>query len=467
MTTLEVSAIKNDIRNLYPITYAWYKDNVEILNENNNTLEVSDEGNYYCLVTCGSEQLQSTVCIVNIDADYTPVYTDIIYVTEGGSGHRDGTSWENAYSNIASALVKADELAKNTNKTKEIWVAKGMYMCNKPGTLHSTKLIELYGGFIGNETIKDARTYNNETIISNNVGSDIAMTAPSIIDNIIFQNINYDSHGFMYFGEHSTKITNCIFKNNAVDCLLYINHSLFEYNIAIKDCAFINNSALSDSTYAVIVNNSRTDNVTFENCTFDGNIANRNIIRYTIINQNELFINCTFTHNQILQSDTANSIICATIDSCDENITNAVKIINCTFNNEHDINNTIYFHGYGSQYSSALVVNCIIWDINGINDIKCIGMPILTVENCILHNNIESTPMFSESVNVTTTNTLTADPLLQSLSDNGGFVQTCAVANGSPAIGAGKVIEGVTTDARGVIRSTTAPTIGAYEYIDI
>lgn len=65
------------------------------------------------------------------------------------------------------------------------------------------------------------------------------------------------------------------------------------------------------------------------------------------------------------------------------------------------------------------------------------------------------------------TEPITADPLLQSLSDNGGFVQTCAVANGSPAIGAGKVIEGVTTDARGVIRSTTAPTIGAYEYIDV
>ncbi|MBP3358850.1 MAG: hypothetical protein J6K91_08055, partial [Opitutales bacterium] len=57
------------------------------------------------------------------------------------------------------------------------------------------------------------------------------------------------------------------------------------------------------------------------------------------------------------------------------------------------------------------------------------------------------------------------DPILKGLSDNGGVVQTIAVEKGSSAIGAGKVIEGITTDARGYARSTTAPTIGAYEYL--
>ena len=53
------------------------------------------------------------------------------------------------------------------------------------------------------------------------------------------------------------------------------------------------------------------------------------------------------------------------------------------------------------------------------------------------------------------------------LGNYGGNVQTCPVGTGSSAIGAGKVVEGVTTDARGVVRSTTAPTIGAYEYIKV
>ena len=60
---------------------------------------------------------------------------------------------------------------------------------------------------------------------------------------------------------------------------------------------------------------------------------------------------------------------------------------------------------------------------------------------------------------------ITSDPKLAQLSaNNGGFVPTIAVVAGSSAIGAGIVIDDITTDARGYIRSTTAPTIGAYEY---
>jgi hypothetical protein len=51
------------------------------------------------------------------------------------------------------------------------------------------------------------------------------------------------------------------------------------------------------------------------------------------------------------------------------------------------------------------------------------------------------------------------------LGNYGGSVQTCPVGAGSSAIGAGKVVEDVTTDARGFERSRTAPTIGAYEYV--
>jgi hypothetical protein len=53
-----------------------------------------------------------------------------------------------------------------------------------------------------------------------------------------------------------------------------------------------------------------------------------------------------------------------------------------------------------------------------------------------------------------------------SLGNYGGSVQTIAVGTGSSAIGAGKVVDGLITDARGITRSKTAPTIGAYEYVD-
>ena len=50
------------------------------------------------------------------------------------------------------------------------------------------------------------------------------------------------------------------------------------------------------------------------------------------------------------------------------------------------------------------------------------------------------------------------------LGNYGGSVQTCPVGAGSSAIGAGKVVDDVTTDARGFARSTSTPTIGAYEF---
>jgi hypothetical protein len=105
--------------------------------------------------------------------------------------------------------------------------------------------------------------------------------------------------------------------------------------------------------------------------------------------------------------------------------------------------------------SSPVLTNCILWgntaSLSG-NEIYNY-MSTTTIDTCVIQGG------YSDGG----TNIITADPLLQSLADNGGNVETCAVIEGSSAIGAGKVMPGVTTDARGITRSTT-PTIGAYEY---
>jgi hypothetical protein len=57
----------------------------------------------------------------------------------------------------------------------------------------------------------------------------------------------------------------------------------------------------------------------------------------------------------------------------------------------------------------------------------------------------------------------TADPLLQAtLTNNGGPTQTLALLPGSPVVGAGVAVAGITADQRGVLRAGT-PSIGAYE----
>ena len=50
------------------------------------------------------------------------------------------------------------------------------------------------------------------------------------------------------------------------------------------------------------------------------------------------------------------------------------------------------------------------------------------------------------------------------LQDNGGSVPTRALLPGSPAISAGGAVLGVTTDARGVARPNTCPSVGAFQF---
>ena len=60
--------------------------------------------------------------------------------------------------------------------------------------------------------------------------------------------------------------------------------------------------------------------------------------------------------------------------------------------------------------------------------------------------------------------TLTADPLLGPLQDNGGPTLTHALSSSSPAIDSGDNTYCPSTDQRGVERSDGACDIGAYEY---
>jgi hypothetical protein len=70
----------------------------------------------------------------------------------------------------------------------------------------------------------------------------------------------------------------------------------------------------------------------------------------------------------------------------------------------------------------------------------------------------------SPKVALAPTDMVNTNPLLGPLANNGGPTQTMALLQGSPAIGAGVVVAGVTTDQRGVPRPLgIAPAIGAYQ----
>jgi len=101
---------------------------------------------------------------------------DIIYVNINATGNNDGTSWENAYTNLLSAFQDFVFYRNNHGVKKVVWVAQGTYRTNNEGdrswSFEFPDKIVVYGGFIGNESALEERDWeNNETILSGDVNS--------------------------------------------------------------------------------------------------------------------------------------------------------------------------------------------------------------------------------------------------------------------------------------------------------
>ena len=86
---------------------------------------------------------------------------DVIYVKSGSSG--DGSSWSKAVGNIQQAV---DSAAK---KGADVWVEKVVYKSDSSAVVFLKPGVNLYGGFVGNETSLAARdTATNPTVLDGN-----------------------------------------------------------------------------------------------------------------------------------------------------------------------------------------------------------------------------------------------------------------------------------------------------------
>lgn len=107
----------------------------------------------------------------------------ILYVDQQAAGEDDGSSWANAFNDLADALGVAEAGA-------EIWVAAGIYTpANASSSFDLGVGIALYGGFNGTETERDARDWTaNQTILSGDVdGNDLA-EIPTLPNQIVGDN---------------------------------------------------------------------------------------------------------------------------------------------------------------------------------------------------------------------------------------------------------------------------------------
>ena len=241
------------------------------------------------------------------------------YVNSSASGSGDGTSWENAYTSLEDGLK--DEAAQ------ELWIAAGTYIPSSTdsGYFFLNRNINLYGGFMGNESsVEERNISSNRTILSADINgddidgdftqnkSDNALhvlvirdadkTQQITIDGFTIQGGNTLDDGDLEFlmrsgggiaSDNPLKVANCFFRNNfgRSGAALVIVDSVRTAPCEISNSMFQNNSASSQGTAFVIV-----DSVMVQNSIFRDNNNARGAF-YPLNSRSVRIDNATFENN--------------------------------------------------------------------------------------------------------------------------------------------------------------------------
>ena len=425
---------------------------------------------------------------------------DLIFVKQGAMGKKDGSSWENAFTDVATAINAA-------MKKSRIYIAAGTYAVNDANTTNTDRKqafalkndLEIYGGFPteGNPELADRDVSKYETILTADLLGDdedadmdgaidtdtmadnayrvffhpssSALNETAVLDGVTIQGgyddaseEEYKSGAGMHNNGSSPTIRNCTFVDN-----YSVNNGGGMYNVnaanpTIENCQFINNyayygGAVCDSGSSptikatefsyntakydggAIRNNANSKPV-IEDCDFANNSANRGAA-IDAYESAPTAKRCSFSGNAATSSGGA---LYAYTSS------NA-RLENCTL-----YNNSAYFGGgvYARENSNAQIVNCTI---SG-NSAKYNGGALYSqnatpvIANSILWNNTAKTgnPEIYVKDSTPTVNhcivsggydggvsVLTENPNLSSYGEYGGLTKSMPVDKTSSAWGAG------------------------------
>jgi parallel beta-helix repeat protein len=194
-------------------------------------------------------------------------HSQIIYVKQDATGLNDGSSWENAYTELSTAI--------NSTLSGQIWVTQGEYF---PTTdlngqipvdpkLKTFKLklnIAIYGGFNGVETDLNQRNWvNYPTILSGNIG-DSNLHTDNLWNVFSSEFVNLNSNtildGLTIKGGYSNN------KGGGI----YVNQT-YDGSFKIKNCTIEENFARGEGGGLYVFNS----NPIIENCIFKNNKAYR------------------------------------------------------------------------------------------------------------------------------------------------------------------------------------------------
>lgn len=312
-----------------------------------------------------------------------------IYVNASAVGSNNGTSWNNAYTNLQVAL-------SNAIFGDQIWVATGTYKAtlttDRTISFSMKNGVNLYGGFSGVETAINQRNINlNPTTLSGDIGaigdnSDntntilkiISITSGMTIDgfrvisgrgsgcagialnnNTGIININncffYDNFGgtsgaifLAYQGNYTVNVFNCDFiSNTSVNGVIFTDAS--NHNLNVSDCRF-----RGSVSGGVTVLDFLGANLTVDKCIVTNNTATQTGLFYIDANSsakisNSIFVGNSYKESAILFYSSSSAIQIA------ENITVAHNKKTFTTN---DFYTSIYsINGVAKVYNSIIFEN--------------------------------------------------------------------------------------------------------------
>lgn len=231
--------------------------------------------------------------------EYNGASLDTLFVDIDATGNNDGSSWDNAYTNLQTALITATE-------GDQIWIAEGTYYptdtTDRTVTFNIPSGVQLFGGFNGIEESTTGRNWKVfPTILSGDIGIADDSTdntfnvvtfdrvkSSTLLDGLIIEEGCADTNiypydrgaGIMNFAVDTSlskpTIINCVFRHNHAikygGAINNISNNKGFIFMSITGCAFYGNTANDDgSSISILTHNEGRDRTTITNCTFAGN----------------------------------------------------------------------------------------------------------------------------------------------------------------------------------------------------
>ena len=356
----------------------------------------------YVRALCSGTLSVWTTPVVFLTTD-APTYVNL----NATAGNLDGTSWTDAYTNIQEAI-------DNTNAGSEIWVAQGTYQptTSNANTRSSTykidKILLLYGGFQGNETLRsqrDAAIYT--TILSGDLNGDdnanISHQESTRSDNafhIISLKGDFNAgtiiDGFTITGGNADGYTNHVAGTAGYDeksgAVIYANPngSSKKVSATINNCIIEKNTAMKHiiGTYSPSGGTGTNSTINFVSSIIRNNSSDRAILGYSSSAQYSnsrygSFVNCLI-HNNV-NTGATEIVLLAGSTTTSSAVTSLIKIINTTITNNTAANSsTRKIIKFVKIDGASKIDNSIIYDNGSTSLFDIVGTNNITTSNSII-----------------------------------------------------------------------------------